>query len=130
MIAEDDVRAVVSSVPDVLGCHQIRTRGSADHIFMDLHLAGWGHDAPSRPTAPHVVKDRLMSRFPSLQDVVIHIEPPPPATAVHGVELNRFCRDSARLTSPVNTDGRRGARPDGLPPPVPRLALSKNYGEV
>jgi cation diffusion facilitator family transporter len=80
VIAEDDVRAVVSSVPDVLGCHQIRTRGSADHIFMDLHL--WldgGTTLESAHRTSHVVKDRLMSRFPSLQDVVIHIEPPPPA---------------------------------------------------
>ena len=53
VIAEDDVRAVVDSVPDVLGCHQIRTRGSADHVFMDLHL--WldgGDDARVGP--PHV----------------------------------------------------------------------------
>ena len=26
------------SVPGVLGCHQIRTRGSADHVFLDLHV--------------------------------------------------------------------------------------------
>ena len=25
----------------------------------------------------HIVKDRLMARFPQLVDVVIHIEPPP-----------------------------------------------------
>jgi divalent metal cation (Fe/Co/Zn/Cd) transporter len=28
--------------------------------------------------ASHVVKDRLMAKFPQLADVVIHIEPPPP----------------------------------------------------
>ena len=79
VIAEDDVRAVVSSIPDVLGCHQIRTRGSADHVFMDLHL--WldgGTTLESAHRTSHVVKDRLMTRFPSLRDVVIHIEPPPP----------------------------------------------------
>jgi divalent metal cation (Fe/Co/Zn/Cd) transporter len=26
----------------------------------------------------HVVKDRLMGRFPQIVDAVIHIEPPPP----------------------------------------------------
>ena len=25
----------------------------------------------------HVVKDRLMARFPQIKDAVIHIEPPP-----------------------------------------------------
>jgi cation diffusion facilitator family transporter len=80
VIAENDVRAVISSVPGVLGCHQIRTRGSADHVFMDLHL--WLDGAMPLESAhrtSHVVKDRLMTRFPSLQDVVIHIEPPPPS---------------------------------------------------
>ena len=81
VIAEDDVRTVVHSVPGVLGCHQIRTRGSADHVFMDLHL--WLDGATTLESAhrtSHDVKDRLMTRFPSLQDVVIHIEPPPRGT--------------------------------------------------
>ena len=78
VIEEDDVRTVVQSVPDVLGCEKIRTRGSADHAFLDLHL--WLDGAMSLQAAhatSHVVKDRLMQRFPELADVVIHIEPPP-----------------------------------------------------
>ena len=38
VIAEDGVRDVVMRVPRVLGCHQIRTRGSADYVFLDLHI--------------------------------------------------------------------------------------------
>ena len=78
VIAEDQVRAVVQAVPDVIGCEKIRTRGSADHAFLDLHL--WLDGATSLEAAhstSHVVKDRLMQRFPQLVDVVIHIEPPP-----------------------------------------------------
>ena len=78
VIAEPDVRAVIASVPGVLGCEKIRTRGSADHAFLDLHL--WLHGAMSLHDAhatSHVVKDKLMARFPELADVVIHIEPPP-----------------------------------------------------
>jgi divalent metal cation (Fe/Co/Zn/Cd) transporter len=78
VIAEEDVRAVVQSVPRVLGCEKIRTRGSADHAFLDLHLWLDGmmplEDAHA---TSHVVKDKLMARFPELADVVIHIEPPP-----------------------------------------------------
>jgi cation diffusion facilitator family transporter len=79
VIAEDDVRDVVQSVPEVLGCEKIRTRGSADHAFLDLHL--WlERDTPLQAAhaTSHVVKDRLMTKFPQLADVVIHIEPPPP----------------------------------------------------
>lgn len=78
VIAEDAVREVVHSVPGVIGCHQIRTRGSADHAFMDLHIWLDGRTPLDIAHATsHIVKDRLMTRFPYLADVVIHIEPPP-----------------------------------------------------
>ena len=78
VIEEDDVRAVVQSVPAVLGCEKIRTRGAADHAFLDLHL--WIDGATPLQSAhatSHIVKDKLMAKFPQLADVVIHIEPPP-----------------------------------------------------
>jgi cation diffusion facilitator family transporter len=81
VIAEDDVRAVVQCVPEVLGCEKIRTRGAADYAFLDLHL--WLDGATPLEDAhatSHVVKDKLMTRFPQLADVVIHIEPPPRPT--------------------------------------------------
>jgi len=78
VIAEQDVRTVIASVPEVLGCEKIRTRGSAYYAFLDLHL--WLDGATPLVEAhatSHVVKDLLMTRFPQLADVVIHIEPPP-----------------------------------------------------
>jgi len=78
VISDADLERVVMSVPGVLGCHHIRTRGSADHVFLDLHV--WlppdlrlteAHDLS------HVVKDRLMAKYPQIADAVIHIEPPP-----------------------------------------------------
>jgi cation diffusion facilitator family transporter len=81
VLSETQVREVVQSVPEVLGCEKIRTRGSADYAFLDLHL--WLDGSTSLDHAhatSHVVKDRLMTKFPQLADVVIHIEPPPPST--------------------------------------------------
>jgi cation diffusion facilitator family transporter len=78
VMAEDDIRRVVMSVPAVLGCHQIRTRGTADHTFLDLHVWFSGqttlHEAHR---LSHVVKDRLMEKYPQIGDAIIHIEPPP-----------------------------------------------------
>jgi cation diffusion facilitator family transporter len=74
----DEVRRVVTSVPEAIGCHEIRTRGSADHAFLDLHV--WFPASMALADAhrlSHDVKDRLMTAFPSLADVIIHIEPPP-----------------------------------------------------
>jgi cation diffusion facilitator family transporter len=81
VIPEEDIRAVVGTVPDVMGCHHVRTRGSADFVFLDLHV--W-----MDPTMPleqahalsHVVKDKLMANFPQIKDAIIHIEPPPQNT--------------------------------------------------
>jgi divalent metal cation (Fe/Co/Zn/Cd) transporter len=68
----------VRGVPEVLGCHQIRSRGSVDHVFVDLHI--WMDPAMRLDEAhrvSHVVKDRIIARFPQIKDAVIHIEPPP-----------------------------------------------------
>jgi len=78
VIPEAQVRAVVQAVPNVIGCEKIRTRGAADHAFLDLHLWLDGRTPLQEAHATsHVVKDRLMTKFPQLADVVIHIEPPP-----------------------------------------------------
>jgi cation diffusion facilitator family transporter len=78
VMSATDVEDVVMSVAGVLGCHHIRTRGSEDHVFLDLHV--WlpaemplaeAHDIS------HVVKDRLMARYPQIADAIIHLEPPP-----------------------------------------------------
>jgi cation diffusion facilitator family transporter len=78
VIAEDEIRNVVAEVPEVLGCHHIRSRGSADHVFLDLHI--WmdpGMRLDKAHDLSHVVKDRIMARYPQVKDAVIHIEPPP-----------------------------------------------------
>ena len=77
VIAEEELRSIVESVPGVVGSEKIRTRGTADTVFVDLHL--WID--PRTPLGEahalsHVVKDRLMAQFPEIVDVVIHIEPP------------------------------------------------------
>jgi cation diffusion facilitator family transporter len=78
VIAADDLRRVVLGVPEVLGCHQIRSRGPADHVFVDLHI--WMDPSMRLDEAHHVshiVKDRIMTTYPQVKDAVIHIEPPP-----------------------------------------------------
>jgi len=78
VIPEEDIQAVVKAVPEVIGSHHIRTRGSNDFVFLDLHI--WMDADMSLDKAhsiSHVVKDRLMERFPQIKDAIIHIEPPP-----------------------------------------------------
>ena len=77
VLAEGDIRPVVESVSGVIGCEKIRTRGASDNVFVDLHLWVDGRTPLGQAHAlSHVVKDKLMARFPEIVDVVIHIEPP------------------------------------------------------
>ena len=81
VISDADLERVVMSVPGIVGCEKIRTRGSADHVFLDLHV--WLPPDMRLTEAhhlSHVVKDRLMARYPQIADAVIHIEPPPAKT--------------------------------------------------
>ena len=80
VLDKEEVRAVVLGTPEVVGCHQIRTRGSYDHTFLDLHV-WFARDTPlfEAHRLSHMVKDRLMEAFPQIADAVIHIEPPPSA---------------------------------------------------
>lgn len=76
MLDEAAIRRVVMSVPEVVGCHQIRSRGAADHIFLDLHV--WFRGETTLYEAhrlSHVVKDRLLDTYPQIKDAIIHIEP-------------------------------------------------------
>jgi cation diffusion facilitator family transporter len=78
VLDEEDIRSVVMSVSGVLGCHQIRTRGSSDHVFLDLHVWMRGETRLDEAHGiSHIVKDKLMARYPQIADAVLHIEPPP-----------------------------------------------------
>jgi cation diffusion facilitator family transporter len=68
-------RAAVDE-PGVLEAHNVRSRGPADDIHLDLHVLV----APSTPLAEahalgHRVEARLRARWPSVSDVVVHVEP-------------------------------------------------------
>jgi cation diffusion facilitator family transporter len=78
VLAEDDIRRVVMGSPGVVGCHRIRSRGSADHTFVDLHV-WYPPDMPLHEAhrLSHILKDQLMSTYPQIADAIIHIEPPP-----------------------------------------------------
>ncbi len=78
VISEDAIRHIVEGVPNVLGCHHIRSRGSADHVFLDMHIWLDGNTPLMEAhSISHDVKDLLMERYPQIADAIIHIEPPP-----------------------------------------------------
>jgi len=71
-----DIRSTVMAIPGVLHCHEIRTRGLAHHIFVDLSI----HVTPGLPIEQaheiaHHVEEALQTQFEGVEDVVVHLEP-------------------------------------------------------
>ncbi len=75
-IAPAEIEKVVKKIRGVESCHKIRTRGSKNEIFVDLHI----ELDPSTPfkdahTISHKVQEELKRKFPNIHDIVVHLEP-------------------------------------------------------
>lgn len=71
-----DIHQVVMTIPGILDCHAIRTRGLAHHVFVDLSI----HVDPAcsvkqAHSLAGTVEERLITHFDAVEDVVVHIEP-------------------------------------------------------
>lgn len=75
-IAAEAVQQVALTVEGVRCCNEIRTRGLARHVFMDLCI----HVDPAMTigqahTVAHRVEDKLKHTFPGVAEVIVHVEP-------------------------------------------------------
>jgi cation diffusion facilitator family transporter len=89
------VRRVAMAIADVRGAHKIRSRGSADHVHVDLHIhVDPGMRVDRAHAVTHEVVEAVRAAFPEVADVLIHTEPAdgresdtstvaPPMTAHH-----------------------------------------------
>ena len=70
------IKFVVNSIEGVQGCHDIRTRGSVNSTYVDLHVLVRS-DLPIETA--HEIADNIekgiKKEFPSVVDIVVHIEP-------------------------------------------------------
>lgn len=71
-----EVESVVNSIKGVRGSHDIRTRGTETSVFIDLHILV---DPAVSVQEAHIIADGveeiLKDKFPSVVDVVVHVEP-------------------------------------------------------
>jgi cation diffusion facilitator family transporter len=70
------VEELVKGIEGVRGCHDIRTRGAEHSIFLDLHVLV---DREISVEKAHGIADSVESAikdgFPSVVDIVVHVEP-------------------------------------------------------
>jgi cation diffusion facilitator family transporter len=80
VIPAEELRPLVEAVPGVVRCDSLRTRGRSDAVYVDLvvHV-----DGALSLRAAHDVADgieaALVAARPEIADVVVHLEPAPPA---------------------------------------------------
>ena len=75
-INPDQIKEVVNNIKEVKDCHEIRSRGDENYINIDLHVL---IDPETRIVraheVAHTVEKAIKKEFPTIKDVVIHIEP-------------------------------------------------------
>ena len=65
-----------STVPGVLGCHSIRTRGSEAEVYVDLHVQVDPRDhRRRRARIAEQVERALVEHSPIVVDAIVHLEP-------------------------------------------------------
>ena len=70
------IEFVVNRIDGVKGCHDIRTRGSLNCIYLDLHvLVGRNLSTEKAHRIADTIEKELKKEFPSVVDIVVHIEP-------------------------------------------------------
>jgi len=70
------VESLVNRLDGVRGCHDIRTRGSENSIYLDLHvLVGRNLSTEKSHEIADSIEETIKREFPSVIDIVVHVEP-------------------------------------------------------
>lgn len=93
----DDVAAVARSVPGVVGCHAVRTRGPEAQVYVDLHVqVAPGTTVEEGHAITHQVEKALRLQYGQITDVVVHLEPPERVAAPRRGEVDYAEQRSSR----------------------------------
>lgn len=72
----DRIKKIVRSVSGVRDCHEIRTRGRIDDIYVDLHvLVDNQMTVIMSHNLANLIEKNIKKEIPEVHDVVVHIEP-------------------------------------------------------
>jgi cation diffusion facilitator family transporter len=70
------IEFIVNSIEGAKGCHNIRTRGSMNSIYLDLHiLVDKNMSIEDSHRIADNIEEKIKKEFPSVIDIVVHIEP-------------------------------------------------------
>lgn len=76
LIDRERIREIAESVEEVRSCHQIRTRGDGNHIFLDIHIIiAPDFSLEKAHEICHKVSDKIQKEIPEVKDITVHSEP-------------------------------------------------------
>lgn len=75
-VDKDKIKNIAESISEVVACHQIRSRGSEDHVFLDIHLILNPRICLEDAHAIcHYVGETIQREIPEIKDITVHPEP-------------------------------------------------------
>ena len=75
-ISPDEIKEAITKIKGIKDCHEIRTRGKEGAVNIDLHvLVDPELKTQESHDLAHTVEETIKKEFPSVIDVVVHIEP-------------------------------------------------------
>jgi divalent metal cation (Fe/Co/Zn/Cd) transporter len=67
---------IALEIDGVEDCHHIRTRGTVDNVYVDLHVHVKGDLSINEAHClAHAVENQIKERVKGVKDVVVHLEP-------------------------------------------------------
>lgn len=76
VIETERIETIVRKVDGVRDCHEIRTRGRADDVYVDLHvLVDNQMTVLTSHRLANIIEHNIRLEIPGVRDVVVHIEP-------------------------------------------------------
>lgn len=70
------IKAVVNGIEGVKDCHDIRSRGTLNSVYLDMHIVVDGHmSTETAHTIADSIEGKIKEQFPSVVDIVVHVEP-------------------------------------------------------
>ncbi len=76
VVPKDQIESLVRAVEGVKDCHEIRSRGRQDAVYVDLHvLVDSAMTVQDSHRLANIIERKIRESIHGVQDVVVHIEP-------------------------------------------------------
>lgn len=83
------IEGVALRVRGVKGCHGVRSRGTSQYVYLDLHIQVDPEISLKQAhNMAHQVEDRIKHEFPNVADIVAHVEPAPAVDHTPPIEFD------------------------------------------